>query len=385
MDVHTTGVSNNQGFASNASNLPHAAMAPVFPLAGDDLGNNDEWKTNFRQVVDFKKTNGHTNVPRIGATEKLGKWLLKQRLRATQLLHLLADEVPQDAESSKRSCGEPKYPNGTRMRKLFYSNTEPGKVGEYGGMVVYSDNVEEEGGVNVRAYMIHYDDGDREHMTAGELAKYVDRPKTKKSERSDEKENLSKKLSKPKSVRFVVPNAVGASKTVGVWEPAQTAAQAPVGAIANHAVPSKSMKSFRSEEKENWNNQNKRRGALDADARVVGVLESFPEHTTASSERAQCVAKMPESALASTTSPLKRKKKSERRQGKMVLSNRSNVQDASKEDHSSMGAPTTIAVAERTRPTARPSSEAVAQRTRSVGHPLLESVAERTRSAAQRL
>lgn len=132
-------------------------------------------------VADFKKANGHTNVPRIGATEKLGKWVLMLRLRLSQLVDLLDDKVPVDADSSKRSYDEPKYPNGTRMSRLFYSNTEPGKACEYGGTVVHSEYVEEEGGVAVRAYMIHYDDGDREHMTAGELEKYVDPPKIKKA------------------------------------------------------------------------------------------------------------------------------------------------------------------------------------------------------------
>ncbi|GAX11037.1 hypothetical protein FisN_2Lh566 [Fistulifera solaris] len=299
-------------------------MAPGFPLAGDDSGNNDEWTTNLRLVADFKKANGHSNVPRIGATEKLGKWVLEQRLRATELLDLLYDGVPVDG----RSRDKPKYPNGTRMRKLFYSNTEPGKAGEYGGTVVQFDTVEEEGGGAVRAYMIHYDDGDREHMTTGELDKYVDPPKTKKSERSEEKGNLSKKLSKPKSVRFDDPNSKGAAKTVGA------SAQVPGSAKENNAVPSKSSKTFRDEEKENWSKQSKRRGTLDTDAtgKVVGVLDTIPENTTARLERAHCVSSV--SAVAPNTTPLKRKKKSKRSQENMVLSNRSNGQDASVEDPS---------------------------------------------------
>ncbi len=169
---------------------------------------------NLQLLSDYTELHGHTDVPRRGKTKELGQWLLVQNSpiqrrklaedKATKLLDLLkVDAVvntrstnwpPSDEEStgsaesseskiswtheSETSQVIQKFPIGTRIEKQF--EAEEGKFASFGGAVVSFDHFEDDDGCRCWGYMIHYDDGDREHMLEADVAKLAIETKRKK-------------------------------------------------------------------------------------------------------------------------------------------------------------------------------------------------------------
>lgn len=63
------------------------------------------------------------------------------------------------------------YPIGTRIEKRFYGRY----AGVYGGDIAAFELIELEDGKHIWAYMIHYYDGDTEHMTEDEVSAQIQR------------------------------------------------------------------------------------------------------------------------------------------------------------------------------------------------------------------
>ncbi|GAX13596.1 hypothetical protein FisN_3Lh166 [Fistulifera solaris] len=191
------------------------------------------WNANLQLLSDYKERHGHTDVPRRGKTKELGQWLFVQcslierrklaEDKATRLLDLLkvdtvveprsmnrppADEAPGGSAKSSNSTISwthesetleiiQKFPVGTRIEKQFEVE---GKFESFGGAVVSFDHFEDDEGSRFWGYMIHYDDGDKEHMLEADVAKHADETKRKKRGRPKKDDTKEATIAKPLAV-----------------------------------------------------------------------------------------------------------------------------------------------------------------------------------------
>ncbi|GAX15692.1 hypothetical protein FisN_3Hh166 [Fistulifera solaris] len=232
-DMSTTGMKSDTPSESNNA-VSVSTPEPVRSVNTRSARIDDRvWNANLQLLFDYKKRHGHTDVPRRGKTKELGQWLVVQNSlierrklsedKATRLLDLLKVDTVEDLRSTnyqsptdEESRGSTessesaiswthesdtseiiqRFPVGTRIEKQF--EVEYGKFEPFGGTVVSFDHFEDDEGNQYWGYMIHYDDGDREHMLEADVTKLVVETKGKKRGRPRKKETT---IAEPCTVR----------------------------------------------------------------------------------------------------------------------------------------------------------------------------------------
>lgn len=190
---------------------------------------NVQWMNHYKRLAAFKQKHGHFNVPAATLDEwmcyqryckengKLSKdkqklldkigfaWAPGNRSIAEFIavpVHALMEnsetgkapskEVTSSSIAKETSKMNQKFAVGTQIEKAFEVD---GVSQTFGGNVTAFELFEDEDGTQHWGYMIHYDDGDREHMLEADVATIVDAAKRyKRAPKSQAAPTASKRL-----------------------------------------------------------------------------------------------------------------------------------------------------------------------------------------------
>lgn len=201
----------------------------------DDMSNKEEeslWMSQFRLLCDFKEQNGHTNVPQSGKHRDLGQWIRVQQdllqrgelsddkqelleglmqeatksgqesnsttsneMRDSSKAETLKKRLPETVTSLENGAPVQQFAIGTRIKKPF--ELEKGSIQLFRGTVTAFEEFDESDGIRVWGYLIHYEDGDQEHMLEEELANFVIRNKKKRTRAEKSQTNSPKRYKEP--------------------------------------------------------------------------------------------------------------------------------------------------------------------------------------------
>lgn len=196
-----------------------------------EVPERSSWMGHYERLVAFQQRNGHLEVS-VAHDRKLKTWINMQRYcKKNNTLNkdqqklldkigfLWAAEKSTSKEtkeasidlvgSNSKAVNKPPeaaalpttaheigkknqtFAIGTRIEKVFEVD---GVLQKFGGDVVAFEYIEDEDGIRTWGYMIHYDDGDREHMLEADVAKNF--VVVKKRERAAKSQTTASKRTK---------------------------------------------------------------------------------------------------------------------------------------------------------------------------------------------